>query len=128
VIVGVGVDIVRIARIDAALERFGDRFARRLTTEEEYRAYRESPRPAHFLAKRFAAKEAAAKALGTGFRFGLSLRHIGVTRDPLGRPGLAFHDRAWRLAQGRGVIGSHLSLADEDDYAIAYVVLTGVAA
>ena len=124
-IVGIGVDIVRVARIEAALHRFGDRIARRLTTPEEYQAYRNSPRPAHFLAKRFAAKEAAAKALGTGFRFGLSLRHIGVTRDPLGRPGLVFRDRAVALARERGVASAHLSLADEDDYAIAYVILTG---
>ena len=122
---GIGVDIVRVPRIQAGLARFGDRYARRLTTPEEYAAYRRAARPAHFLAKRFAAKEAAAKALGTGFRFGLSLRHIGVVADELGRPGLEFRARARELAAERGIRAAHLSLADEDDYAVAYVVLEG---
>ncbi len=120
---GVGVDVVRVARIEAGLARFGDRFARRLTTPEEYADYRRAARPAHFLAKRFAAKEAAAKALGTGFRFGLSLRHIGVVRDALGKPSLVFRGRALELARARGIANVHLSLADEADLAIAYVVL-----
>lgn len=121
---GIGTDIVRIGRIADGLERYGEKFARRIATQQEFDQWRASPRPAHFLAKRFAAKEAAAKALGTGFRDGLQLRHIGVTKDPLGKPDLVFSGRAADLIEAYAIGGSFVSLSDEDDYAIAYVVLT----
>ncbi len=123
-IYGIGVDIVRVARMQAALERFGERLARRILTSHEMSALAHSRRPAYFLAKRFAAKEAVAKALGTGFRHGLALHHIGVRSDELGRPLLEFHGAALALLTERGISGAHLSLADEEDYALAFVTLT----
>ncbi|MFZ5594899.1 MAG: holo-ACP synthase [Pseudomonadota bacterium] len=122
-IFGIGTDIVRVARMDEALARHGSRFAHRILTEEEYREFCLAGRPAHFLAKRFAAKEAAAKAMGTGFRDGMSLRHIGVAHDDKGRPSLVYHGRAEQLRRDLGIGEGRLSLADERDYAVAFVIL-----
>jgi holo-[acyl-carrier protein] synthase len=122
---GIGVDIVQIARMDANVERFGDRFAQRILTASEMVEYR-SQAPAlrgRFLAKRFAAKEAAAKALGTGFRDGLGLHDIGVGHDAMGRPLLEYSGRAGKLCANAGICASHLSLSDETRYAIASVTL-----
>ena len=120
---GVGADIVRVARLAADLERYGERFARRILGPREFEEFRTAVRPAHFLAKRFAAKEAAAKALGTGFRNGLTLAQITVDHDVLGRPILKYSGHAAELCRRLGISHSHLSLADEEDYAIAYVTL-----
>lgn len=122
-IYGIGTDIVCIQRMVDNLGRYGERFAARILTEQEMAVFRESTQQAPFLAKRFAAKEAAAKALGTGFRGGLSLRDIGVGNDELGKPVLAFSTHAREVLQNRGVGRTHLSLSDESEYAIAYVVL-----
>jgi holo-[acyl-carrier protein] synthase len=123
VIFGIGTDIVSIARIADNLARYGERFAARILSDAELDLYRSSPRQAHFLAKRFAAKEAAAKALGTGIRDGLSLRDIRVENDPLGKPLLAFSPTGEEKLRQRGIQASHLSLADEEGYAIAFVTL-----
>lgn len=122
-ILGVGVDVVRVSRVQAALDRFGGRFARRILTGEELDDLPGPRRAAQFLAKRFAAKEALVKALGTGFRFGVGPRDIGVRHDPLGRPFLVFSPAAQGLLDTRGVAESHLSLADEEDLAVAFVTL-----
>ena len=122
-IFGVGVDMVKVSRIRAGLERFGDRFARRILSDSEFHEFQHSGRPAAFLAKRFAAKEAAAKALGTGFRNGLTLRQISVVHDPLGKPELRYTGRASALLQTHEIGESHLSITDEEDYALAFVAL-----
>ncbi len=123
-IFGIGTDIVAIARIERALARHGERFAERILAAPERPAYAASAKPARFLAKRFAAKEAAAKALGTGFSGGLSLQHIAVVHDAHGRPLLSFHGHAASFCLAHGVGESHLSISDEQDYAIAFVTLT----
>lgn len=120
---GIGTDIVQVARIEAIFRRFGDRFARRILSDRELAEFARADRPAHFLARRFAAKEAAAKALGTGFRDGLQFHHIGVGHDRRGRPLLEFHGPALILIQRLAIGESHLSLADEQDYAVAFVTL-----
>ena len=125
---GIGTDIVRIQRMADNLDRYGERFAARILTEAEMVVYRDSSQQPQFLAKRFAAKEAAAKALGTGFRNGLSLKDIGVKNDLLGKPELAFSERARQTLQNQGIGASHLSLSDETEYAIAYVVFENAAA
>jgi len=122
-IYGIGTDIVEIARIRASLEKHGSRFAERILAESELQAYLTHDQKPHFLAKRYAAKEAAAKAFGTGFRDGLSLRHIIVTSGVMGKPELHFEHAAKALEQQCGIGASHLSLSDEQHYAIAYVVL-----
>lgn len=120
---GVGADIVEIRRIAQNLERYGDRFARRILTENEMQGYVSSPRKAAYVARRFAAKEATAKALGTGFRNGLSLKHIAVAHDALGRPLLEFSGRAAVVLEETGIAGSFISIADERENALAFVTL-----
>ncbi|HEX7045087.1 MAG TPA: holo-ACP synthase [Burkholderiales bacterium] len=120
---GIGTDIVRVERMQRSLERFGERFAARVLTSAELEDFRRSLRPAHFLARRFAAKEAAAKALGTGFVRGLRLRDIAVGHDADGKPVLVFSGAAEALLRKRQIHAAHLSLADEADYAVAFVLL-----
>lgn len=124
-LVGIGTDIVHVPRMARGLERFGERYAERLLTPDELREFRRSARPAQFLAKRFAAKEAFVKALGSGFRAGITWRQVGVGHDPLGRPVLVSLAAAAAQAEALGVTGTFLSLADDGDYAVAYVTLLG---
>lgn len=121
---GIGTDIVKVKRIQESLDKHGERFAKRILTDKEYDRFQSHSFPASYLAKRFAAKEAVAKALGTGFRDGLSLKHIEVTNNDLGKPELSFNERASELAKSLGIVASFLSLSDERDYAVAYVILT----
>ena len=122
-IFGIGTDIVRVARMQQNVERYGEKFAERILTASELEDYRRETRKAHFLAKRFAAKEAAAKAMGTGFRDGLMLHHIGVTHDAAGKPQLAFTDQAAEFIRANAIVSVHVSLADEEDHAVAFVTL-----
>ena len=92
-IFGVGTDVVELSRIQAAVDRFGDRFARRILMEEEFELYRASKWPVRFLAMRFAGKEAAVKALGTGFRHGVWIRDVGITSNDWGRPLIIWSER-----------------------------------
>ena len=125
-IYGIGIDMVRISRISAGLDRFGERFARRILSPSEYSEFEEFKQPtrrARFLAKHFAAKEAVAKALGTGFRDGLTLRQISVVHDRLGKPLLSYSGRASEMLDTRRIGSSHLSITDEEDHAVAFVTL-----
>jgi len=121
VIFGIGTDIVSVERIRDALARHGERFATRILAESELDSFRSASRPANFLAKRFAAKEAAAKAFGTGFRDGLAMCDIAVVNDPRGKPELRFHGRAVSLCEELGIGRHYLSLSDEREHAIAFV-------
>ncbi|QGS50648.1 holo-ACP synthase [Shewanella putrefaciens] len=122
-IVGLGTDIVKIERIEAHVARSGDKLARRVLTEAELAIYIAHSQPNRYLAKRFAAKEAAAKALGTGIGRGVSFQHIHIGNTPDGAPTIRFTDGAQqRLAFLNGVFG-HISIADEKSYAIATVIL-----
>ena len=122
-IYGVGVDLVKVSRIRAGLERFGERFARRILSVSEFEEFRQAGRRDSFVAKRFAAKEAVVKALGTGFRNGLTLRQISVVHDALGKPELRYSGRTSELLRANGIEESHLSISDEDDLVMAFVVL-----
>lgn len=122
-IFGIGTDIVRVARMQQSLDKHGERFARRILTEHEFIGYQQASKPANYLAKRFAAKEATAKAMGTGFRNGLSLKHINVGHDDQGKPLLEFNGRAAEFMDEEGISDTHISLADEQEYAVAFVTL-----
>lgn len=122
-IFGIGTDIVQVARMVALLERHGGRFPQRILTGDELEEFSVSKRPAHFLAKRFAAKEAAAKALGTGFGAGVRPCDIGVVHTERGQPFLEWRGRVNELVQGLNIGRSLLSLADEKEYAVAFVTL-----
>lgn len=128
-IVGLGTDIVEIARIEARVPAASDeqlvdsRLAKRVLTTSELKLFVASSNPARYLAKRFAAKEAAAKALGTGIGRGVSFQHIEISNDANGAPIVTFNGgAAERLAFIGGVRG-HLSIADEKHYATATVIL-----
>ena len=125
-IYGIGTDIVRVARMQTNLDQYGARFAERILSDvelAEFTRLSNTAMQARFLAKRFAAKEAAAKALGTGFRDGLSLKHAVVAHDAHGKPLLQWHGAGSEWVERFGVGESFLSIADENEYAIAYVVL-----
>ena len=122
-IFGVGVDLVRISRIEAAIGRHGQRFAERILCDGELEGFADSRRKAAFLAKHFAAKEALLKALGTGLRMGIQWSHMEVRNDELGKPFLVCRGRVQELFDERGITASHLSISDEDEYAAAFVTL-----
>ncbi|MGB2102601.1 MAG: holo-ACP synthase [Porticoccaceae bacterium] len=122
--IAVGTDIVDIKRIAETLERQGDKFVQRILTESEVSEYRARGNSVAFLAKRFAAKEAIAKALGTGIGRGISFQHMVISNNAEGAPLVELQENAAeRLKQlcGCKVL---LSLSDEKNYALAYVAIT----
>lgn len=120
-IVGIGVDLVDIERVNRIYARFGLRFLERILTRTEQAAAPAGVAP--WLAARFAAKEATVKALGTGFARGIVPAHIEVTKDSLGQPHLLLHGAALRRAEILGVSSSHISLTHERHCALAMVIL-----
>jgi len=122
-IFGIGTDIVEVSRIEDSLARFGNAFAERILNEMEWQSYMQSNTPSRFLAKRFAAKEAFAKALGTGLRGPATFQNIGVTHDDLGKPVLDIAGELQTLLDSKGIRFMHLSVSDEKNLAAAFVVL-----
>jgi len=122
-ILGLGSDIVEIARIEGAISRSGDRLAKRILSPSEWEQYLTHHQPARFLAKRFAVKEAAAKAMGTGIRLGLAFNQFEVNNNSLGKPLLIFRGRAKIMAEEMGIQAVHVTLADERHYACATVII-----
>ena len=122
-IYGVGNDVVEIGRIERALERFGERFARRILCESELKRFNAHRKPAAYLAKRFAAKEAFTKALGTGIRAPANWHGVWVKNLPSGKPTLEYSAALRSLLERRGVTSAHLSLSDEKEMAFATVIL-----
>jgi len=122
---GIGIDIVKVDRIRESLERFGHRMEARLFTAAELDYCRARKDPLPHLAARFAAKEAASKALGTGMSGGVAFKHIEVVQ-PGGRvPTLVFHEIALQRYQSMSCTGSHLSISCDGGRAVACVVLEG---
>jgi holo-[acyl-carrier protein] synthase len=122
-IVGIGTDIVEIERIREQRLRLGDKLAKRVLTPDELAIYMAAKLPERYLAKRFAAKEAAAKALGTGIGRGVSFQHIHISNDTNGAPLVRFSDGAAARLKELGGNRAHLSIADEKHYATATVIL-----
>ncbi|QXO17784.1 holo-ACP synthase [Vibrio ostreae] len=122
-IVGLGTDIAEIARIEQVLARSGTAFAARILTPQELALFAARKQQSRFLAKRFAAKEAASKALGTGIAGGVSFQDFIISNDELGKPVLSLQGKAAELAAGAGVTALHLSISDERHYAVATVIL-----
>ena len=126
-IVGIGTDVVSIERIAGVLERHGERFLKRVLTVEERARYdrtHEKARPGH-LAKRWAAKEAFAKAIGTGIHPPFTWQSITVGRDAKGKPLVITNEKMARHLEAMGVTGSHISLTDDAGVAVAFVVREG---
>lgn len=122
-IFGIGTDIVEYARIETMWERYGDRFAGRVLSKRELPEFQAHFNQARFLAKRFAAKEAFAKAVGSGLRHPVSLQRIGVAHDGLGKPVLQFDGLLRAYLAQLGVSAHHLSISDERGMVVAFVVL-----
>ena len=122
-IYGVGTDLIDIQRIDRALKRFGERFARRILCEPELRRFRAHKQPVAYLAKRFAAKEAFTKALGTGIHAPANWHGVWVENLQSGKPVLEFSPELKILLRQKNILSAHLSLTDEHNIAAATVIL-----
>ena len=124
-IVGLGSDLVVIDRIESALNRFGEKFARRILTDSEMQSWQAGGKTAAWLAKRFAAKEAALKALGTGLAQGINWHQIQTSHSAAGAPLIEFLDVAAKKLKSLGAETAWLTLSDEQNMAMAVVVLEG---
>jgi holo-[acyl-carrier protein] synthase len=122
-VIAVGTDILRVARIDDVVERLGERFVQRILAPTEVEEYRVSSQPNRLLAKRFAAKEAIAKALGTGIGRGVSWQDMLILHDDNGAPRVVLSGGALEVAGARGGNRVELSLADELEYVVAFAIL-----
>lgn len=122
-IAGIGVDMVKVERINRSLERYGGRIAGKILATQELADWRRSDTPAMLLAKRFAAKEAVAKALGTGMRGGVHFPQITITHHKSGAPEVTLAGQAEKRAADLGVTGIHISISDEDEYVVAFVAM-----
>lgn len=122
-VLGLGTDIVEISRVASAIEK-SNRLAERVLTDTEMSVFLAHSQPERFLAKRWAAKEAAAKALGTGIGRGISFQHFEITNDELGAPHMTLLSAADSAALNKGVKSVLVSISDEQHYALATVVLS----
>ncbi|HEV2965547.1 MAG TPA: holo-ACP synthase [Chthoniobacterales bacterium] len=127
-VLGIGVDLVECARIQHSLDRFGEKFLRRVFTDGEIEYSMSMKFPARHLAARFAAKEAVSKAFGTGIGKAMGWRNIDIRKKPSGEPFLVFTEGAEKLAKERGVISALITLSHTDHHAMATVVLEGAEA
>lgn len=122
-IFGIGTDIVEVSRIEESIAQFGDDFAKRILAQSEFASYLESQIKSRFLAKRFAAKEAFSKALGTGLRTPATFQNIAVSHDDLGKPVLLLAAELQRFLNSKNITKTHVSISDEKNLAAAFVVL-----
>jgi len=125
VIIGIGTDLVEIPRIEQALARHGERFARKILVPQELERFSAHRKPAAYLAKRFAAKEAFSKAMGTGIHFPVNWQNVSVANLPSGKPCLRFSVALADLLATRRISEVHISLTDERAVAAAFVILEG---
>lgn len=122
-IYGIGIDVIQPHRVARLLEKYGERFVQRVLTPLERPRYERTKQHVLFLANRFAAKEAFSKAMGTGFRYPVTLQCISVVQNSAGKPSLEFNEPLAALVKSRGISGHHLTISDESNLACACVVL-----
>lgn len=122
-IVGMGIDIIEVPRVEAAIARFGTRFVQRVFTDAEIRYCESKQNKFERFAGRFAAKEAALKAIGTGWKRGVAWRDVEVSREPSGKPTIAFSGKAAEFAKRLGVRRASISISHTAEQAIAQVIL-----
>lgn len=122
-IFGIGTDIVELSRIGEIYERYGEHFAKRILMEEEMELYKKTKNPVRFLAMRFAGKEAAVKAMGTGFAHGVWLRDVGILNNDWGRPVIVWSERGSRVCARLGIGSGHVSLTDDAGLVMAFAVV-----
>ena len=123
-IFGVGTDIVEIERIERSLERHGDKFAERILAPAEIKLYQKTSNKINYLAKRFAAKEAVSKALGTGMRQGIDFVQLVISNDEIGKPQVVLEGKALAWSQRNKITKIHLSISDEKKHAVAFAIAT----
>ncbi|MCW8856285.1 MAG: holo-ACP synthase [Kangiella sp.] len=121
-IYGVGTDIVDIERIERSLERQGDKFAERILAPVELETYYEIKQKINYLAKRFAAKEAVSKALGTGMRNGIDFQQLVISNDEIGKPQVTLVGNAKVWSEQHRITNIHLSISDEKKHAVAFAI------
>jgi len=121
-VVGIGTDLVEIARIEVLYQKHPSAFARRVLSSQELVDFSGHAQPVHFLAKRWAAKEAISKALGTGFRQGFSFMDMTISHSPLGQPLIQLSGETAIIAHNQGIHHWSISLSDEKHYALAFVI------
>lgn len=122
---GIGIDVVEIGRVRALLDRFGDRFIRRVFTDEEAAYARRSVKPAERLAGRFAVKEAVLKAFGTGKSQGIRWRDVETLRGPMGKPYVKLHGKAYNYLLNMKAEHVHVSVTHDGGKALAFVIIEG---
>lgn len=122
-IFGIGIDIVQIDRVSSSLDKLGDGFAKKILHSNEFKKYLSLKNRQRYLAKRFAVKEAFAKALGTGIVEGVTLPKIEVVNCNLGKPEIILHGTTLEKANSLDINSIFVSISDERDYAVAQVVL-----
>ena len=122
-IFGIGTDLVNINRVQRLYNKYGQKFVDKILLPEEKKLLQSNRDPVKFLANRFAGKEAAAKAFGTGFSQGVSWKDIGVTKNLSGQPKLIFSKKIKTLFSQKEILSAHISLTDDHPWAIAFVIL-----
>ena len=122
-ILGIGNDLIDIRRVEESIAKYGERFLNRIFTDVEIRKSEKRAQRAASYAKRFAAKEAFSKAMGTGFRYPVTLQCISIVQDRRGTPGFEFHPRLQQMVEDEGIKGHHVTISDEKSLACACVVL-----
>jgi holo-[acyl-carrier protein] synthase len=123
VIFGIGVDLVETPRIERLLDQYGERFARRVLTELEWPGFERSNKKVLFVANRFAAKEAFSKAMGTGFRYPVTLQNISVVQNKAGKPGYVLSEALSAMMAQHEIAGHHLTISDEKSMACAVAII-----
>jgi holo-[acyl-carrier protein] synthase len=122
-IFGIGTDVLELKRIERVYGRYGEKFADRLLLDEEQALFRKAKNKTRFLGMRFAAKEAVAKALGTGFANGIWVRDVGTVPNALGQPQVVYSERGRNVCEKLGVGEGFLTLTDEAGLIVAVAVL-----
>ena len=122
-IFGIGTDLVNINRVQRLYNKYGQKFVDKILLPEEKKLLQSNRDPVKFLANRFAGKEAAAKAFGTGFSQGVNWKDIGVTKNLSGQPKLIFSKKIKALFSQKEILSAHISLTDDPPWAIAFVIL-----
>ena len=120
---GIGVDMVNIDRIKKLHHKYGKRFVTKILNSSELELFHQTNDQDRFLANRFAGKEAATKALGTGFSQGVTWKDFGVSNKPSGQTELILSNKLEKLFMAKGITSSHISLTDEQPWSMAFVIL-----
>jgi holo-[acyl-carrier protein] synthase len=122
-IFGIGIDVLKLDRVERVFQKHGERFIRHLLLPEERVQFGLTARPARFLAMRFAAKEAIVKGMGTGFSHGVWIRDVGIVQNAWGKPEVVYSQRGAKVRDALGIGEGHVTLTDEAGLVVAVAIL-----